>query len=57
MLARPYYLRNRPERAMDPLSDVLSLPKPRSYRRRFTGRGPTDALGPQSPPLNIHRAL
>jgi AraC-like DNA-binding protein len=32
MLVRPYYLRNRPEPSMDPLSDVLSLLKPRSYR-------------------------
>jgi AraC-like DNA-binding protein len=31
MLQRPYYLRNRPEWPMDPLSDVLSLLKPRSY--------------------------
>jgi AraC-like DNA-binding protein len=30
MLYSPYYLRDRPE-AMDPLSDVLSLLKPRSY--------------------------
>ena len=31
MLQGPYYLRNRPEWLMDPLSDVLSLLKPRSY--------------------------
>ena len=31
MLESPYYLRNRPGWAMDPLSDVLSLLKPRSY--------------------------
>jgi AraC-like DNA-binding protein len=32
MLWRPYYLRNRPGWPMDPLSDVVSLLKPRSYR-------------------------
>jgi hypothetical protein len=31
MLGSPYYLRDRPEGFMDPLSDVLSLLKPRSY--------------------------
>lgn len=31
MLYSPYYLRNRPVSLMDPLSDVLSLLKPRSY--------------------------
>ncbi len=31
MLGNPYYLRNRPEWPMDPLSDVLSLLKPRNY--------------------------
>ena len=31
MLYSPYYLRNRPASLMDPLSDVLSLLKPRSY--------------------------
>src|SRR5580693_6841253 len=31
MLGSPYYLRDRPRLPMDPLSDVLSLLKPRSY--------------------------
>src|ERR1700733_8214543 len=31
MLLSPYYLRDRPGLRMDPLSDVLSLLKPRSY--------------------------
>jgi AraC-like DNA-binding protein len=31
MLQNPHYLRNRPRSPMDPLSDVLSLLKPRSY--------------------------
>jgi hypothetical protein len=31
MLESPHYLRNRPGWPMDPLSDVLSLLKPRSY--------------------------
>src|SRR5580692_6574004 len=31
MLSSPYYLRDRPRLPMDPLSDVLSLLKPRSY--------------------------
>src|SRR5271157_2519790 len=32
MLYRPYYLRDRSEWPMDPLSDVLALLKPRSYK-------------------------
>src|ERR1700712_1878757 len=34
MRYRPRYLRNRPEPAMDPLSDILSLLKPHSYMVR-----------------------
>ena len=46
MLQRPYYLRDRPEAAMDPLSDVLSLLKPRSYKA-----GGFDAGGDVSHPV------